>query len=105
MIFLFGIAHSIWIQVSTLFPLRLPNNNIFLLSGHYLINGLVQEKSGWWLHELLLRGEPDGGFHLSYFAMSPMDLLMSGLGSFIFNLIIDRNFRVGFITFVFEMAL
>jgi len=105
MIFLFDIAHSIRIQVCTLFPLRLPNNNIFLLCGHYLINRLVQEKSGRRLHELLLRGEPDWGFHLSYFVMSPMDLLMSGLGSFIFTLVIDRNFRVGFITFVFEMAL
>ena len=34
-----------------------------------------------------------------------MDLLLSGLGSFIFTLVIDRNLRVGFITFVFEMAL
>ena len=41
MIILFNIAHSIGIHVSTLFPLRLPDNNIFLLDGHDLIYRLV----------------------------------------------------------------
>ena len=105
MIFLIDIAQSCWNHVIALFPLRIPNNIIFLLSWHNLINGLVQENYFCWLDEIILRREPDGGFYLRYFAMSAMYLLMSGLGSFFFTLIIDSNLMDGFITFVIEMAL
>jgi hypothetical protein len=57
------------------------------------------------LHEIILRREPDGAFYLRYFAMSAMYLLISGLSSFFFTLVIDSNLRDGFITFVIEMAL
>ena len=105
MIFLIDIAQSCWNHVITLFPLRLPNNNIFLLSWHNLINGLVQENYFCWLHEIILRREPDGAFYLRYFALSAMYLLLSGLRSFFFTLVIDSNLRDGFITFIIDLAL